>query len=391
MNITIICGFFESTMQSYRENQFALRLASRNHNVRVITSDQSFIWKFNRARVRPTNPSINDDFYRQINNLALIRRKPYFRLGDLVMFPVRRNDFLDADVVHVLDFRQGITARAARLAMAMGKPVVYDHEQRGDRIGSPLHAVDNFVRRCLIRYGAEAPSLVRHTVISNRRYFETVAPRYSGPFALSPLGVNETVFFKSAELRRETRRNLGLEPNEKMFLFTGKIDIDKRPASVMEAANIVGSKLFIAGKLSPSTAIEAKKYSNVIVLGEKNQTDLNALYNAADFCIFTTFSLSYWESLSAGANVIVPATHFSQAILKDKPGVLLFGEPSMFAVEEERYHKEYPLATVLQKTLSDALLLERAEVDSAWIQWDGKIDELEQQYAALCSEANRLK
>ena len=378
-------------MRSFRENQFAERLSRRGHNVKVITSDQSYIWKHNRAGVKPTDPVAEEASYRALSNLSIIRRSPWFRMGDLVMLPLSRLDFRDADIVHVLDFRQGVTAVAARLARSLKKPVIYDHEQRGDRIGSPLHSFDNIARRLLIKYGGRTPSLVRHTVLSNRLFFEKIVPGYNGKFALTPLGVDERIFFKDEGLRSSARASLATTPDQRMFLLTGKIDHDKRPLDLARAMRRTGTPLYVAGKISETVEQEMGQYDGLRILGVKSQRELNALYNAADCAIFTTFTLSYWEALAAGSNVIVPSTRFSQLVLQGAPGVVLFGEPSMFAVEEERYKCDIVLDEKLVVAIEKAKLLERSDSDRAWLGWDEKIDVLERQYQdAINSESHAL-
>lgn len=384
MKITLVCGFFESTLQSFRENQFAKRLPKAGHRVKVITSTESSVWRYNRAGVAQTEPAALDNEYHLIEGLSLERRKPYARAGDLVLFPLRTDDFLDADVVHVLDFRQGITALAARQAARLGKPVMYDHEQRGDRAGSPIHHIDNALRRAFIRLGAPHVGAVRHTVQANRAFFERVSGLKSPPpFHLSSLGVDEAIFQYDDALRAVTRRELGLQETEFTWLMSGKIDMDKRPNEVAAAVQRVSGTLLVAGKLSERAHASLAEFSCVRILGPMSQARLNALYNAVDACIFTTFTLSYWEALAARARIVVPRTSFSEPILAHRSGVHLFGSADMFEVEEERYRPAAPLADYLEPVLRSVLMLGRPASGIEWLTWSHKIAELESQYCEL--------
>lgn len=385
LNIVLICGFFDSTIESFRENQFAYRLAERGHKVRIITSTASIRWRWNRAGAATNNPSENDARYTNNPNVTLIRRKPLLRIGDLVLFRLRRSDLKDADVVHVLDFRQGITAFAARLASSAGIKVIYDHEQRGDRSGSPLHTLDNRVRRAFIRYGARAPSLVRHTVTSNRVYFEETAPRYSGPFALSPLGADEKIFHVDADLRAQKRADLGLLPSDFMWLMSGKIELEKRVDEVARALAHHDKTLFLVGDISEQVRPLVHGQPNIRYLGKLPQRDMAALYNAADCSIFTTFTLSYWEALACGAHILVPSTNFSDNYLGGRVEVSRFGEPGMFEVEEERYRTETkiePYIAALVPTIENGT---RQRQSPTWLSWPRRIDELEAQYRGTLS------
>ena len=386
MNIVIVCGFFDSTQESYRENQFAIRLAQKGHQVRVITSDAPMLWRYNRAGIAPNDPKLNDSKYRNTPHLTLERRRPYIRAGDFVLFSIGPSDFAEADVVHVLDCRQGITAFAARMAERVGKPVVIDHEQRGDRDATIAHRLDSAFRRRLIRIGARHSRLVRHTVIQNLDYFRATARLHVEPeYALAPLGVNDELFFADPGLRAATRHNLGLADGEYAWLMTGKIDLDKRPDEVALAISKLGGRLFVAGRLSSGTQKLLGELPHVTILGQLNQRGLNEIYNALDCAIFTTFTLSYWEALATGIHIMVPRTRFSNAILQDIPNATLFGSPSMFSIEEERYDDTISIVDFIADAASTVNTGTGRHSPPPWIYWDEKITQLEQQYSRLCS------
>lgn len=389
MKVVIVCGFFESTLVSFRENQFAARLPLRGHEVRVITSTESHIWRYNRAKIKPLRADQEDNKYSGIPGLQIIRRRPILRIGDLVFFRVGRADFEDADVVHVLDFRQGVTALAARISANIGKPVVYDHEQRGDRVDTVFHRLDSLIRRALIRFGSKHVSLMRHTVNSNRQYFLSVASDYQNPHALSPLGVDERIFFRNDELREETRQKLGVGDSEFVWVVSGKIDTDKRPLDVIRAVRDLGrgDRVFLVGPISKTVSEQIIGLEHVTSLGRVDPKTLNAIYNASDCCVFTTFTVSYWEAISSGTSVLVPRTSFSEEYLSNRRSVHLFGEPSMFEVEEERYRQEYDLATALKSGMQEVVRQERGGSDINWLSWESRIDELERQYVSLLRKA----
>lgn len=384
-NIALICGFFDSTLQSFRENQFARRLAERGHSVRVFTSDESIRWKWNRAGSPTNDPTANDLEYNNISRLTLDRRKAYFRLGDLVLFRLSKSDLAGFDIVHVLDFRQGITAVAARLAKSIGLPVIYDHEQRGDRVGSLFHIADNRVRKAFIRYGAKAPTIVRHTVRSNREFFERVAPFYKNKFCLSPLGADEQIFYVDTEVRKRRRAQLGLSPSEFMWLMTGKIEVEKRIDQVAFALRKHGKALFIAGDVSERALMDLRGHDNVKLLGKVSQSEVSELYNAADCCIFTTFTLSYWEALACGSKILVPSTKFSDEYLGGRSEVFRFGASEMFSIEEERYRAEIDIAPLIESQIPAVESAKGDRLTPHWLSWGSRIDELEAQYRELIS------
>lgn len=383
MNILFVCGFFETTLESFRENQISRRLAERGHTVTVLTSTESHVWKFGRQRHRITNPDGNLSRYANTPNLKIVRRKPTFRAGDLVMFPLHKSDFAGVDIVHVLDFRQGITAAAARLARSLGIPVVYDHEQRGDRRGHLLHSVDNYIRRSLIKHGSKGATLVRHTVDANLEFLLSVT-RHITPEQchLAPLGADEHIFFRDAGLRKATRDLYSLSDDDRLIVCTGRFSSEKRPVDVARATANLNCRLYFCGSVPENIANELRAWPHISLLGPKSQKEVNALYNAADCALFTTFTLSYWEALATGCPIVVPNTTFSQKIRDLCQGVHLFGAPEMFLISEEQYQLGFDLTEPVSKTLERFDWM-RLDTPPAWVSWDSRIAEVEAQYASI--------
>ncbi|MCG9914732.1 MAG: hypothetical protein MH112_00030 [Phenylobacterium sp.] len=380
MRILLVCGFFETTLNSFRENQFALRLAANGHQVHVLTSTESHVWRYGRARHALTVPNGEEERYANVKGLTISRRKPYIRVGDLVFFNLHRSDFEGVDVVHVLDFRQGVTALAARLAQALNIPVVYDHEQRGNRRGHLLHGADNFIRRSLIRLGATSVTLVRHTVHTNANFLQEVAPSIPvDRYRLSPLGADEAIFYKDDDLRMRRRSELGIAPHERVVAITGRFSNEKRPLDVAVAVADAGNRAIFCGPMSSDVQAALKNYPNVIVIGPATQIDLNAIYNAADLAIFTTFTLSYWEALSSGTPILVPRTSFSDQASANMPGINTFGDESMFSVPEEQYHAHVNISHFILSSLNSFDWRKQEHIGNH-VSWTGRIKSLEEHY-----------
>jgi len=383
MRVLIICGFFETTLQSFRENQIALRLAARGHNVTVLSSTESHIWKYGRQGHKPTDPDGNFERYQNIPNLKIVRRKPYFRIGDLVLFPVTTSDLKGFDVVHVLDFRQGVTAISARIARRLGIPVVYDHEQRGDRRGHLLHNVDNALRRLFIKYGASGVDLVRHTVHANRDFLLSVTNSVSkDQCVLSPLGADMDIFFPDQQLRSVRRSELKIPDGKKLIVCTGRFSPEKRPQDIAKATETLNCSLVFCGSMPSELQTILERWPHVTVLPAMSQAYINGLYNAADCAIFTTFTLSYWEALATGLEILVPRTSFSEEVSTSCDGVYLFGHNDMFSVTEEQYRKDESISEYVRVALS-AISWTRAPTPPAWVGWDARIDALEHQYLRI--------
>ncbi|MCO6384614.1 hypothetical protein [Oceanicola sp. 502str15] len=173
--------------------------------------------------------------------------------------------------------------------------------------------------------------------------------------------------------------------DEVAWIATGRIEVEKRFHQVARGLRHIGARLFIAGPVSKNAAKLLSRSENVVLLGPKKPEELNAIFNAADCCIFTTFTVSYWEALGSGSCILVPRTSFSEEIVGGRPGVTLFGSEEMFDVPEERYRADVDLADIIHDTLTSTKMPNRLRLDEppAWLSWDARIDTLEWQYSRL--------
>ena len=209
MRVLLVSGFFESQLVSFREYAYSKELADLGHDVTLMCGDQSYIWSKSRVRLPVTEPGKDDRAFVASTGVRLLRRQVFFRLSDLVLYRPSLAAIRQADVVHVIEFRQGITALVALLARAMGKPVVYDHEQRGDRTARWYSRVDSWLRRLLILAGSFTVDCVRHTVTANRDHFRSCTPR-AVEMMWAPLGADPRRFYFDAAERAAVRRELGV-------------------------------------------------------------------------------------------------------------------------------------------------------------------------------------
>jgi glycosyltransferase involved in cell wall biosynthesis len=257
-----------------------------------------------------------------------------------------------ADVVHVIEFRQGVTVLIALLARMFGKPVVYDHEQRGDRTEKWYSRVDSLFRRALIFVGAFTVSCVRHTVLANREHFRSCTPRKVEAI-FAPLGVDPERFYFDPAARHAVREELGFAPTERVAVMSGKLHRLKRVIDVARACQRSNVRLVLVGTVAPDVAKELAALESVAVtvLGQAKPERLRDIYNAADIAIFTTFSVSYWEAYATGIHLVLPNSAFTQLVFADDPHVSLFGTPDMFRVSDEEYREGTDITDAVEAAL----------------------------------------
>jgi hypothetical protein len=352
MKVLLASGFFESQLPSFREYSYAKELATLGHEVTLMCGDQSYIWSRSRVRLETTQPDACDADFCAATGVQLLRRRVFLRVSDFVLYlPVLRA-IRDADVVHVIEFRQGVTLVVALLARMLGKPVVYDHEQRGDRTARWYSRVDSYFRRGLIFAGAFMIDCVRHTVLANRDHFRSCTPRRVEEM-FAPLGTDPARFFHNAEERQRTRASLEIKPAEFVAVMSGKLHADKKVAEVVSACRQAGIRLILMGSRTADVdaALAALPEGSEILLPAANAEGLRKVYNAADIAIFTTFTVSYWEAYATGLRLVVPASEFTQYVFDRDPHVTLFGEPAMFRVPDESYRENFDVVSALARVL----------------------------------------
>jgi glycosyltransferase involved in cell wall biosynthesis len=351
IKVLLASGFFESQLVSFREYAYSAELRAQGHHVTLMCGDQSYIWSRSRVGLPVTQPMQHDAEFVVRTGTRLLRRRVFFRASDFVLYLPDVAAIRNADVVHVIEFRQGVTLAVALLAWAFGKPVVYDHEQRGDRSARWYSRVDSIFRRALIGVGARVVDCVRHTVLANREHFASCTPRRVRTM-FAPLGADIARFHHDETERRRVRMELDLPSDARVAVMSGKLHAEKRIVDVVKACEAASVHVILVGTLAPDVARElARIGAPFSSTGEVSSDRLRALYNAADIAIFTTFSVSYWEAYATGIQLLVPATRFTALIFENKPGVTCFGSPSMFAIEDEQYRPDVDVREALTQAL----------------------------------------
>jgi glycosyltransferase involved in cell wall biosynthesis len=122
------------------------------------------------------------------------------------------------------------------------------------------------------------------------------------------------------KLRDETRARLGIQADETLLLFSGKLIEKKNPGLVLQTLALLPADVarrmrvvFVgSGELEPLLKREAEKFpGQVQFAGFVNQTELPAYYLAADILMMTskrmgeTWGLVVNEALAAGCGVVM--------------------------------------------------------------------------------------
>lgn len=357
MRILVASGFFESGLPSYREYSYCQQLAAAGHDVALMCGDQSQIWSRSRVKLDVTDPTVNDAQFVAETGVRLLRRHVFLRYSDFVLYRPLLGEIRRADVVHIIEFRTGTTVLIAALAKLFGKPVVYDHEQRGDRLATWYSRADSLWRRLLVRTGSLFVDAVRHTVLANREHFlancvKRTREKVETMFA--PLGVDPQRFYFDPAARAALRERHGIAPDTPLAVMTGKLHAYKRVPEVVLACRQAGFRLMLVGSVAQDVRAElaALPPGDEIQVDQVSAAELRGVYSAADVAIFTTFTLSYWEAHATGVRLLIPDSPFSRLVFEDDAEVRRYGEAAMFRVPDEEYQPQVRITEPLAEGLA---------------------------------------
>lgn len=154
----------------------------------------------------------------------------------------------------------------------------------------------------------------------NKKFYQRYGVADS-KFIFSPYSVDNNRFSRQAEelsgQRQRIRAELGLPPDKKIILFTGKFIPVKRPLDLVEAfhrAGLTDALLVMVGDGELKNEINAKiagyhLNENVLLPGFVNQSEISRYYAVADVLVLCseseTWGLSVNEAMNFGLPVIV--------------------------------------------------------------------------------------
>lgn len=151
-------------------------------------------------------------------------------------------------------------------------------------------------------------------------------------YELLPLTVDSAKFFVSADLREQTRRELGIPDTTKLVIAPGKPQPQKRVDALIDALNDQSTewKLLVVGSDDSATSRELK--NKVEKLGLEDRVNfmpfvdaerLNALYNAADLGVWPTMpAITIQQGMTTGLPVLIPNNSFTSHLFTDGSGAI---------------------------------------------------------------------
>lgn len=195
-------------------------------------------------------------------------------------------------------------------------PIIF----RGDStLLDETNGVKRLIRRIFLRWVYSNVDYTLYTGVHNRNYFlrHWVSDKQ---LIWAPHAIDNTRFAKEAEERQCTanswKKQLGIEDNDKVFLFAGKLENKKNPWAILHLAKQLSGrqyKFLIAGNghLEEELKKAATDDKRIIFLDFQNQATMPVLYRMGDVFILPsvgpgeTWGLAINEAMACSIPVLV--------------------------------------------------------------------------------------
>ena len=241
------------------------------------------------------------------------------------------------DIVHApLLMESGLVCALASMFLQKPSIVKIGSAGRYGDVQRALRAAGSFARRKLFVRISRFVCLTEE--IENELSQALKVP--SSRLTRIPNGIDLQGFLPAApELKSQTRKNLGLDPDEKIILFVGRLEHKKRVDFLLkawervQAAGKRHARLLIVGDGSLRSELETlrDKIENGTAVSFYGETkDIAAIMQAADIFVLPSVSEGlanvFLESMASALPVIATNTNGNTEILTHMKNALLFRE-----------------------------------------------------------------
>ncbi len=331
MKIAHVVDYFHPNM-GYQENHLARIQAGEGHSVLVLTGERLTPWSMNLPSVRMGDQELKKA------GIEIKRLPVLFEYSHRVLLPGIKKALLEfkPDWVHVHGYATLNALICASLKKSLSfKLLIDDHMLFGggkNRFASVFnglfkHTVSRFLQNRADRLVAvsEETKVFMHQIYGiPLKKIETI-----------PLGVDRSVFFPSSKHRQACRQKFQVAENERIVLYTGKMNPDKNPLLLLEAALPLWKKdlefrLFLLGPAQPEYLKQMKEFvsqnklhSRVHFHDTVPTEELALFFNMADLAVWPAqSSMSALEAMSCGCPVILSHSSANQERTSSGSGLL---------------------------------------------------------------------
>jgi glycosyltransferase involved in cell wall biosynthesis len=343
MRIVHVMNWYVPGM-GYQENFLQAEQRRLGHDVEIITSDrypyyvgyEEHLGKLHQNRVIGVGDS--EDNGVPIHRLpCLIESKMY---GELLLKHLRTTlRRLKPDVVHAHGAFSPLALQSILCSRGLGCGIFVDdhiHEDNFDfHSASRIPLVE--IVKVFYRLNEGRVNCFMPVTYSSEKMLKSVLGIDSSRIELLHLGADTKRFVPSSELRWAGRRNLGVEPEDIVFLSSGKFDRTKDIGVLVKAfgefvARSPRSKLVLVGsgpgdymRMLVDLTDDLGIRDRVSFVNFVSNSELPTFYNAADVGIWPgNHSITVVEAVATGLPVIVPRNILAYKVLSDASASLDF-------------------------------------------------------------------
>lgn len=223
-----------------------------------------------------------------------------------------------------------LSLQGLRFATSIGvRPLLIEHGSAhltmgNDAIDLAVKAVEHLMSRAVCHFAPACYGVSEAAV----RWLDHFGITGEG---VLPNAINADAFMRQSS-RRLWRTELGIEPEDFLVAFTGRLIPEKGVMPLIKAANALQTnpkiKIVIAGKGPLESQIRAERPHNTFLVGALEAPDVAALLQTADaFCLPTRsegFSTSLLEAAAAAVTPIMPPVGGTEELIPDnRYGIIL--------------------------------------------------------------------
>ncbi len=160
--------------------------------------------------------------------------------------------------------------------------------------------IRRLLRRGMLRWIYSHVDVAFYVGSNNRAYF-LMHGLSNDQLVFAPHAVDNGRFESFDRVKAQNiRREIGIEDDEVMLLFAGKLERKKAPDQLLSAFSSTPAKkghLVFVGSGEMERSLQADEVGNVHFLGFQNQSQMPAIYGAAD--LMATSVQRPWRNLGA--------------------------------------------------------------------------------------------
>lgn len=251
---------------------------------------------------------------------------------------------LDLDVFHAHHpFLLGPAAR--RLARRLGRPLVFTYHTRYERYAHYVPLRRAWVERAAVHLSTRFAARADAVIAPSARIRDELRERgVTAPIAVIPTGVDVSHFTPGD--RAAARREVGLDPDDPIVLYVGRLDPEKSVERVLAAferiaGTVPAARLVLVGQGTQAAALRAQAgrsaaAARVHFVGVRPHDALPAWYRAADVFLFAseteTQGLVLAEAGACGLPAVAVSAPGCDEVVRDgETGILTKPEPAALA------------------------------------------------------------